>query len=676
MGNEYQKEYKYLNVDISKERKSFLKKILISNDSELSTEFSFWDLEMYDSIENNRQKIKNIAFMSKLNHNIQLTTQQVEILNILDESSLFLSAPTSFGKTFIVLEFIKRNINNLKNILFVVPTIALMNELVKKIYDNFSEYYNISINKEEVFSEKNIFIMVPERTNTEFITTLKEKKLDLLIIDEIYKLQSKRVATDDRIITMNKAYFDLVKTASKVVLLGPFIKDISFNNTNLNITKFFTNYSPVYSELIAYDTDWIDNLDVCKSQLIFFKTPQNIYNNIGIILKNIKINDELCILYKDEIEYLSNIGGENWYFVKLLKRGIGIHHGKTPNYFRKFLEDEYNEGNIKTLLCTSTLMEGVNTPTNSLIVVDDPGGAFEFSNLVGRVARLCPKKPVVGEVYVSNEMFDKYNNVEQWKSLTILAEGDVANSEDEFLYFDKSECEEKDKLEQYNKDIEYLNNNFDITKEKIINKTLKFKTVVKFAKDDYKRKYKLATSVKECNDLSIKLLLNISQDWKKEKFPSISAKEGYLQYKFYILKMLNSVSLEELVHKFKVDVPNYQQVDIDIFLDKINELEKIIKFKLIIIKDYLDLFIESDEMPNDLKNYYNLLCGYTERSTECKILDDLGVETVDVANIIKNLNMNSEKISTSNIISEIKSNKSKILSNVKSPFTIRNINKL
>ncbi|MFI3211211.1 MAG: DEAD/DEAH box helicase family protein [bacterium] len=676
MNDRYQKEYKYLNVNISKERKSFLKKVLLSSDLEESSEFSFWDLEMYDSRDNNRQKIKSIAFMSKLNHNIQLTTQQVEILSILNESSLFLSAPTSFGKTFIVLEFIKRNINNLNNILFVVPTIALMNELVKKIYDNFSDYYNISINKEEVFSERNIFIMVPERTNTEFITMLKEKKLDLLIIDEIYKLQSKRVATDDRIITMNKAYFDLVKTATKVILLGPFIKDISFNNTNLNITKFFTNYSPVYSELITYGSGWIDNLDVSKSQLIYFNKPQNIYNNIDIILRNIKINNELCILYKEEIDYLSNIGGENWYFVKLLKRGIGIHHGKTPNYFRKFLEDEYNVGNIKTLLCTSTLMEGVNTPTNSLIVVDDPDGAFEFSNLVGRVARLSPENPVVGEVYVSNEIFDKYNDVDQWKNLTILAEGDVANSEDELLYFDKTECEKKGKLEQYNKDIEYLNNNFNVTKEKIINKTLKFKTVVKFAKGDYKRQYKLAASVKHCNDLSIKLLLNISQDWKKEKFPSISSEDGYLQYKFYILKILNNVSLEVLVQKFKDDVPNYKQVDIDIFLDKINELEKIIKFKLIIIKDYLDLFIKPDEMTNDLKNYYNLLCGYTERSIECKILDDLGVETVDVPNIIKNLNMNSEKISTSNIISKIKSNKSKILSNVKSPFTIRNINKL
>lgn len=44
---------------------------------------------------------------------------------------MLLSAPTSFGKTFIALEYMARA--TFSNIVFVVPTLALMNELSSKI---------------------------------------------------------------------------------------------------------------------------------------------------------------------------------------------------------------------------------------------------------------------------------------------------------------------------------------------------------------------------------------------------------------------------------------------------------------------------------------------------------------------------------------------------------------
>lgn len=144
--------YKYLDTNIKVNREKVLKNYL--EKQEYSNELSFYDLNMYENKDDLKNNISKIIYKSKLDKNITLTKYQVEILNILQDNNIFLSAPTSFGKTFIMLEFIKRNIDTLKNIVFIIPTISLMNELLKKIYDNFGDEYNICINSEEAIEEK------------------------------------------------------------------------------------------------------------------------------------------------------------------------------------------------------------------------------------------------------------------------------------------------------------------------------------------------------------------------------------------------------------------------------------------------------------------------------------------------------------------------------------------
>ena len=49
--------------------------------------------------------------------------------------------------------------------------------------------------------------------------------------------------------------------------------------------------------------------------------------------------------YDEEIvEWMSKNVHENWYYIDYLKKGIGIHHGNTPIFFRKYIEDEYANG--------------------------------------------------------------------------------------------------------------------------------------------------------------------------------------------------------------------------------------------------------------------------------------------------------------------------------------------
>lgn len=167
------KVYEYLDDKLNAYRNSELKKFLTNNKN---IDFKFFDLQMYNNQKDKKELALDILNSSMLDSNIKLTSQQIEILSILKKNNIFISAPTSFGKTFIVLEYIKRNIEELNNIVIIVPTIALMNELLKKIYYYFSDFYNICINSFEVIEERNIFIFVPERSDSGFLDKVEVKK--------------------------------------------------------------------------------------------------------------------------------------------------------------------------------------------------------------------------------------------------------------------------------------------------------------------------------------------------------------------------------------------------------------------------------------------------------------------------------------------------------------------
>lgn len=163
MSDEIYDEYKYLDTNLSVKRSEELRRFLKFHDN--INVLDFYDLEMYDLDVKHKglsSLINKAINKSFIDENITLTNEQMEIIDILSQRSLFLSAPTSFGKTFIILEYIKRNESLLKNIIFIVPTLALMNELLKKIYKLFNDRFNICINGSEKLEEK-IFLFLSLR---------------------------------------------------------------------------------------------------------------------------------------------------------------------------------------------------------------------------------------------------------------------------------------------------------------------------------------------------------------------------------------------------------------------------------------------------------------------------------------------------------------------------------
>lgn len=76
-----------------------------------------------------------------------------------------------------------------------------------------------------------------------------------------------------------------------------------------------------------------------------------------------------------------------------LKFGIGVHYGGMPEIARREQERLFDEGKIAFLVCTSTLLEGVNLPCRNLFVwgprqgPSKPMSEHSFWNLAGRAGR-------------------------------------------------------------------------------------------------------------------------------------------------------------------------------------------------------------------------------------------------------------------------------------------------
>lgn len=155
-----------------------------------------------------------------------------------------LTAPTSFGKTFLVYETIQRM--QYKNILLIFPSISLLSENYARLceWNAFNEYAIYSLSEEEYDStDKNIFIFTSERFLS-FMDSHQRPHFDFAFIDEIYKIDNSFVidqettGENERDIAYRLSLEFICNLADDMLLAGPYMKlpqsdeqdKISFNN--------------------------------------------------------------------------------------------------------------------------------------------------------------------------------------------------------------------------------------------------------------------------------------------------------------------------------------------------------------------------------------------------------------------------------------------------------------
>lgn len=349
----------------------------------------------------------------------------------------FLSASTSFGKTHIVFEIIKKM--EYKNVVLIFPTIALLSENLERLtanenYKYFADSFAIhTLSEVPVLEEKNLFVYTPERFLS-FLEKRGEIAFDFAFIDEVYKIDNEyiideEVRENERDVAYRLAVFESLKPNTDALLAGPYIDFTKRGapNYNASFDRFLNEYQIVLLDYNNYEivNKSFSDVKTSRQYIIDNELTLNFTNNeknqrlietvqaikeVGqntivycysissvesyarkLIASNILSNHDTS-RYTDFISHVTENFNREWIVIEALKNGIGIHHGLVPKYLQKEIVSLFNKNLLRVLISTTTITEGVNTSAKNLIVLHHKKGTkmlkkFDAKNIAGRAGR-------------------------------------------------------------------------------------------------------------------------------------------------------------------------------------------------------------------------------------------------------------------------------------------------
>ena len=339
-----------------------------------------------------------------LENEITLHAKQMEVLlSLLSGENVILSGPTSFGKSLILDAFVAKV--HPKSVAAILPTLALIDETRRRISKNFPYFQIVTTVNEPFDHDKPVFFVL---TQERFLQRKDIGRLELLFVDEFYKLDQGR--DDSRYEILNLALYRAIPKARQIFMAGPHISTISLGRRWRGRFKFIaTDYRTVAVNIIdrsaVVDRDKTFLLDLrsvgIANSLVFSASPPSAHRIADLILAD-------GISYRSEAseklaEWLAQNYHADWEVVKAAREGIGLHHGRIPRAIGQLFVKLFDAGILKVLICTSTLIEGVNTSASNVFIYDKKINKtdfdfFSFANIRGRVGRMM--RHFVGNAYL------------------------------------------------------------------------------------------------------------------------------------------------------------------------------------------------------------------------------------------------------------------------------------
>jgi hypothetical protein len=329
---------------------------------------------------------------------------------LLSGKSVVLSAPTSFGKSVLIHAFIAQK--KPQCVVIVVPTIALLDQFRRRLTSYFSSDYSIITRNDQTPEEgkKRIYVVTQER--------LLEREdigdIDLLAIDEYYKLDDGREQqSDGRAMLLNVALRKYLSTAKQMFFLGPTVANVEMReDLQDRFQKFTTEFSTVAVDLKDHTSSTAPYRTLASllrsystdKSLIFSKSPPAAVRLAAYVTSYapLRVSDETS----NWADWLAEYYHPDWSLVSALRSGYGIHHGSVPRSIAQALVRNFNDGDLDALICTSTLIEGVNTAAKNVFVFDKKISNanfdyFDFRNIAGRSGRMGHH--FVGRIFLFHE---------------------------------------------------------------------------------------------------------------------------------------------------------------------------------------------------------------------------------------------------------------------------------
>ena len=424
-----------------------------------------------------RREYHKSQFVNKQGNSIVFHYEQ-KILEekINKKQNLVVSAPTSFGKSLLIEEFVARR--KYENILIIQPTLALIDETRRKL-SHYSDYYNIVVNTHQEIGEKNLFILTSERVLDIFP---KIDDIDLFIIDEFYKIANNK--KDDRVSHLNIAFYKIMKFKPQLLFLTPLVDDISEDFIRKYDIQFYrTDYSLVNQKAkqISYESEdekeeklfQLLN-DLSEPTIVYVRSPKRSENLAKKYMEQFSLKEKKKF---PVFEWIDENISSDWILKKFLENGIGLHNGQYPRHIVNSQLDYFNSGDLKIIFATTSLIEGVNSIAKNVVIYDMLKGThkityFDFNNIKGRAGRMMK--------YYTGNIFYFDNPPERKDEFIDIPVVDQDLQSEILLNIDENDLKQS-KLEDFQKLVEgvpedlieiFKNNYYDVEKQKSLFKYL------------------------------------------------------------------------------------------------------------------------------------------------------------------------------------------------------------
>ena len=152
-----------------------------------------------------------------------------------------------------------------------------------------------------------------------------------------------------------------------------------------------------------------------SSNVVYVNVPSDAEKTASQIFE--ALGEEADISHEPRIQALRELCQktihENYALGEVIQRGVGFHYGNIPLLIRTEIEKLFRDGLLRYLVCTSTLLEGVNLPCQTLFVLGPERGrgnkmtAADFWNLAGRAGRW-------GQEFAGNIVCVDTTNEKKW----------------------------------------------------------------------------------------------------------------------------------------------------------------------------------------------------------------------------------------------------------------------
>lgn len=435
-----------------------------------------------------------------------LTNFQKQLWDALETNkSVGISAPTSAGKSFaILIKTIEKLLRESLDIIYIVPTLSLLNQV--------TEDYNSMLEKvgaEGYLITNNLAVGESKAKHTIYVWT-QEKAISVLSSDEFSGMPQKTILVVDEIQNVErivddadiraKILFDTLQelrhspNIEQIIISGPRINhmaqlgetlfgfktveiatlcspvlsltySVKKIGTDYYLRQYSTLFAQPFEERIINDTliagygssslspEYLNYLCTIAKRLqgnqnIVFAPTSTAARDIAKALSH-SAEQEIDAMIKELIDYFKESVHEKYALCSTLESGVAYHHGKLPVHVRRTIEKAIRQKLVTNVVCTTTLMQGVNLPAQNVIIRNphlyrqrrsDSAEltSYEMANLRGRAGRLL--KDFIGRTIVLDE--GEFQETDGYEQQTLFEDSEKEIS-----------ASYKDKFEEYHDEI-------------------------------------------------------------------------------------------------------------------------------------------------------------------------------------------------------------------------------